>query len=208
MQENYPLIVRNNILPLSLANTLPEAFREWYFTDEVEDHEQADAECELCSKEELRYHFKIKNENTGHELWVGSKCILKFELLVYEDGKLLDEDKAKKKLANLTKKMQLDSCIKALEKLAASENNDILKGALEYYKREKHLTPKQAFVVFWRLQEKAIDHKPSFFKVHLKRDTHKKDLREMPTVRVHRFWTALTLAQRKMAEKMGHKPPS
>ena len=43
----YPQRVVDNILPLSQAGTLPEAFKEWSFTGETEDHEQAIEECEL-----------------------------------------------------------------------------------------------------------------------------------------------------------------
>lgn len=38
----YPQRVADNILPLSITGTLPDAFREWYFTAAVEDHEQAE----------------------------------------------------------------------------------------------------------------------------------------------------------------------
>ena len=205
--DSYPLRVRENILPLSLANNLPEAFGEWFFTERIHDHETPDADCELCNQEELRYHFQIKNEYTEKELWVGSSCILKFGLSVFDEGKLLDKKNTKKKLAALTKKMQLESCIKALETLADKEGGGILQGALDYYKREKRLTPKQAFVVFWRMQERGIDHCPSFFKIALRRDQHKYDLQKMSTYKVHKFWKALTPSQRKLAQARGHKPP-
>ena len=79
----YTLKVRQNILPLSVGSTLPEAFEEWSFTDVTEDHESAEEVCQLCDKEGLRYHFLIKNVLTGAHLWVGSHCILQFDLSVY-----------------------------------------------------------------------------------------------------------------------------
>jgi hypothetical protein len=78
---------------------------------------------------------------------------------------------------------------------------------LEYYKRHGTLTPKYANVVFWRLKTNGIDHQPSFFKVELKRQQHIDDLQSMPTGRVHRFWAALSPAQRKKAIALGHTPP-
>ena len=90
--------------------------------------------------------------------------------------------------------MQLNSCIRALEQLAAKKNNPILSGALDYYRRNKKLTPKYAAVGFWKLQAFRIDHHPSFFQVELRRDQHIEDLRAMPTRRVHRFWGALPVA--------------
>ena len=204
----YPRRVRDNILRLSVAGTLPEAFEEWSFADEVVDHEQPIETCELCEQQDLRYHFQIRNTFTGKTLWVGSHCILKFGLSVFESGERLSPSAAKKKLDRLTQKMRLDSCLHALEKLVQAESNDILAHALEYYEKNKALTPKFAFVVFWRLQRHGIDYSPSFFKIELRRSNHREDLRQMQTDRVHLIWAALSASQKKMAIAMGHGPPS
>lgn len=206
--STYPQRVADNILPLSISGTLPEAFKEWYFTDNIEDHEIANEDCELCDQEQLRYHFEIKNRHTSHHLWVGSSCILKFQVQVFDNGTLLDAKESKKKLNELKQKMRLDSCINALKRLANSESNDILSNALEFYLKNKYLTPKFAFVVFWRLSSNKIDHSPSFFKVSLKKDKYKRDLREMPQDRVHLIWPALSISQRKLAIQYGHTAPT
>ncbi len=124
--RNYPQRVRDNILPLSVGATLPEAFEEWSFTDRTVDHEDAIETCQLCDQEELRYHFEIKNALTHKSLWVGSQCILKFNLSVFEQGQLLLPTESKKKLNRLMQQMRLQSCINALQKLADSEKNEIL----------------------------------------------------------------------------------
>jgi len=206
--STYPQRVADNILPLSVAGTLPEAFKEWYFTENIEDHEIAEEDCELCDQEQLRYHFEIMNRHTNHRLWVGSSCILKFQVQVFGNGALLDQKGSAKKLEDLKKKMRLDSCIKALKKLAASENNDILSNALDFYLKNKYLTPKFAFVVFWRLNSNKIDYSPSFFKVSLKKDKYKTDLAQMPLDRVHMIWPALSSSQRKLAISYGHTSPN
>lgn len=205
--STYPQRVAENILPLSVAGALPEAFREWYFTEAVEDHEAAEETCQLCNQEELRYHFEIQNRHTNHRLWVGSSCILKFQLQVYEEGSLLSPERAKKKLDALRRKMRLDSCLRALRELAEKENSNILTNALDFYTKNKYLSPKFAFVVFWRLSANKIDHSPSFFKVSLKKDKYKRDLAQMETERVHMFWPALSSSQRKMAIHYGHHEP-
>lgn len=205
--RSYPQRVRRNILPLSVAESLPEAFEEWTFTDEIEDHEEPIETCQLCEQEQLRYHFKIRNALTAKVLWVGSQCILRFGLSVFEDGLKLSEKQAKKKLERLTQQMRLESCIKTLERLAEAEENDILNSALAYYDENKYLTPKQAFVVLWRLRENNIDHSPSFFKISLKRERYRDDLRDMKTSRVHVIWPALSSTQRRLAEELGHTAP-
>ena len=205
--QNYPQRVAENILPLSMSGSLPEAFKEWFFSDKIYDHEKAEEMCELCNQENVRYHFQIVNQHTKKTLWVGSSCILRFNLAVYDQGKILDEKNAKKKLNTLVTKMQMESCIKALEVLAKSENNDILKNALLFYKKYKNLTPKLAFVVFWKLKEKNIDHHPSFFKINLKKDQYKQDLRDMPIKRIHIIWPALSSSQKDIATRLGHHAP-
>ena len=181
--QTYSQRVRESILPLSVADTLPKAFEEWHFTENTADHEEPCETCKLCGKEGLRYHFEIANTYTGHTLQVGSHCILKFNVAVYEGGRKLSPKDAKKKLDRLIEQMRLEFCIKALEDLVWAGNSDslsdILENALEYYRKNKKLTPKQAFVVFWRLRQNRINHEPSFFKITLKK---------MRTWRTSRIW--------------------
>ena len=125
---SYLKIVSNNILPLSEAASLPHAFKEWRFTENTIDHLDAVETCRLCEKEGLRYHFEIANRLTQNVLMVGSHCILKFGVAVFEDGNLLSLPEAKKKLHRLTEQLRLDSCINALKNLASKENTGILKG--------------------------------------------------------------------------------
>lgn len=207
MRRNYPQRVRDNILPLSVGSSLPEAFEEWSFTERTVDHEAPIETCKLCEHEELRYHFEIQNALTKKTLWVGSQCILKFNLSVFEEGHRLSPSNAKKKLDRLMQQMRLKSCMAALEKLASSENNSILSSALSFYQKNKYLTPKYAFVVFWRLQHNKIDYTPSFFKINLKKSNYQQDLQEMNLSRVHIIWPALSSAQRTKAIAMGHKAP-
>ncbi len=204
----YPQRVRDNILPLSVADALPKAFEEWSFTEQTEDHGKPVETCQLCDQEDIRYHFEIRNSLTWRTLQVGSHCILKFGVSVFEGGRKLSASDARKKLNRLVQQMRLESCVQALEQLAKAENNDILTNALDYYRKNKYLTPKFAFVVLWRLKRNRIDHSPTFFKVNLQRDKFKRDLAQMKSSHVHTIWPALTSAQREMAKRHGHTPPS
>lgn len=205
--QYYSQRVRDSILPLSVGDTLPKAFEEWSVTEQVIDHETPQETCELCGQESLRYHFEIRNTLNRNTLWVGSQCILRFGLSVFENGRVLSPKDAKKKINRIMDQMRQDACIRALEKVAEAENNDILTNALKYFKKNKYLSPKQAFVVLWRLNRHRIDHSPSFFKIDLKHDKFKAQLLEMELGRVHVIWPALSSSQREMATRYGHTAP-
>lgn len=204
---NYAKRVAQNVLPLSTARDLKTAIREWHFTGRTVDHEIAEEQCQMCEQENVRYHFEILNEKTARRLMVGSKCILRFDVPVIESGRELGQNEKKKHLNMHMSRMRSESCMRALNRLVESENNEILSGALEYFKKHEKLSPKFAYVVFWRLNKNKIDHDPSFFPVSLKREQHQTDFRNMPTDRVHLIWPALSVAQRRMAIDFGHTEP-
>lgn len=206
--SNYPQRVRENILPLSIGTTLPEAFEERSFTERTIDHEHATETCQLCEQESIRYHFEIRSSLTQHALLVGSQCILKFRISIFENGRRLSEKDSRKKLDRLTQKMRLDACIRSLEKVASAEANPILSNALQYYRKNEYLSPKYAFVVLWQLKTNNIDHNPSFFKINLRLEKYKNDLRTMRLSHIHAIWPALSSSQREMAIRFGHKAPN
>lgn len=98
--DSFPRRVAENILPLSVAGTLPAAFREWHFTGQTVDHEIPEETCRLCDKERLRYHFEIRNDQTGYRLDVGSECILKFQVAISTGAANSDRTRRVKPLPN------------------------------------------------------------------------------------------------------------
>jgi hypothetical protein len=110
---------------------LPKAFEERRFTGRTHDHEESIETCKLCGQEGLRYHFEIQNDFNRRSLDVGSHCILQFNVAVYENGQRLSTRDAKRRLNKLMRKMRFDACIKALQRLARSEDSQILSGALD-----------------------------------------------------------------------------
>ncbi|MHB9027199.1 MAG: hypothetical protein ACYC9O_00370 [Candidatus Latescibacterota bacterium] len=205
--RRYSQKVREAILPLSVADSLPDAFGEWSVTGNIIDSGETVEPCRLCGQEERRYLFELRNAHTGKTLWADSRCVLKYGIPVLERGVRLAKARAKRKLDDLEQQTRVDSCLRALEKAAKDEENDILRDAVEYYRMNRFLTPRFAFVVFWKLKAHGIDHSPSFFRINVKKARYKRDLSEMETGRVHFFWEALTAGQKKLALAMGHLPP-
>ena len=101
----------------------------------------------------------------------------------------------------------MEACIKALEKVVVKEDNQILRGALDYYKKNSYLTPKYAFVVLWRLTANGVIYTPSFFKIRLNKTCFKNDLKNMSQHKINTLWPALSDSQRKLAVRLGHDSP-
>lgn len=207
MCKTFPERVKTRILPLSESGNIRLAIEEWQFTDRVHDNGHAVENCDFCGHESIRYQFEIENTHNGNRIWVGSSCILRFEIPVLYQGKRLDTTAAKKRMENLAFEVRRQSCISALEKLAHNESSDALHNALVQYKRRRTLTPRQTALIFWRLNVNQIDHCPSFFTVDLRKNRYKDDLKEMPRWKVHQIWPALSSSQRKIAQRLGHTPP-
>jgi len=89
------------------------------------------------------------------------------------------------------KKMQKDSCLAALQRLAAAKGSSILQLAQDYYRLHAMLSPKHAYSIFWRLRSHRIDHNPSVFNVNLKPAELQEELRGMVSGLVHTCWPAL-----------------
>jgi hypothetical protein len=81
MPESSLRKIENSILKVSQEDKeIEKARREWRFTGSFKDHQKPCTSCELCGNTGLRYHFRIVNQYTGEALWVGSQCILQFDL--------------------------------------------------------------------------------------------------------------------------------
>ncbi|OCQ70889.1 hypothetical protein AR465_19330 [Ralstonia solanacearum] len=127
---------------------------------------------------------------------------------MFENDQVLSPADAKRKIHRLLEQVRQQSCIRALEALAARENNRILSSALRYFSKHKFLSPKHASVVLWQLDKHKIDHNPSFFKVDLKHAHFKAQLEGMERWRIRVLWPALTSSQREIARRYGHSPPA
>lgn len=200
--------VRHNLLPLSVAQNLDDAFAEWFFTGHLKDWEDPIMSCEMCEHLQLRYHFRIKNKFTNHTLDVGSKCILKWGVVVRDsDGRILDVAGASQELNRAIQNLQMQKCLEALDKAAANDDNPMLQRALDFYREHGCLTPRFAYIVLWCLQTNKIDHTPASFKISLKLPGARHSLEGMPSTRLHLIWPALSLSQQTTATKLGHTAP-
>lgn len=55
-------------------------FKQWVYTGNFRDYGRPSAACEMCGNSGLRYHYLVAHRSTGEAIWVGSQCVLNFEL--------------------------------------------------------------------------------------------------------------------------------
>ena len=148
------------------------AFLEWSHSGTVKDLSPRQGTCELCGKYSLRYHFQIYNNQTKHELWVGSRCIDQFQVPVLDDhGQLLTGTDVRRRFSAGKRNARVENVLRAPEKLSKSEPK--LENALHYYRQHGRLTPNQMSLMKWRLTDNQIDFELKDFKISLRRSVHK-----------------------------------
>lgn len=196
-----------NLLPLSEEKeNFKLALKEWFYTGEIIDHETPIETCELCEKDELRYQFEIKN-NLNNKLWVGSKCIEKFDItIIDENGIEITENKEfylqkqarKKHIINVFSNLELT---KPNGKIKDKSKKELDIYCINKYNLEEKLDPKMLNYLFLRLDEEDIFYDKRFFSVSLKSEENKSKLLSLQRNQFDRIKKALNLSQRKFYEK-------
>lgn len=90
VRDRPPVGIRR-LLQLSEATTWEVAQTEWVLTGHEQREEQPDfiGHCELCRQPNVKALFELQNQVTGHVLWVGSECIIRWRVL-NGDGSIAD----------------------------------------------------------------------------------------------------------------------
>lgn len=141
---------QENLLLKSIENSdYLRAAKEWEFTGKVIDHEVTDRKCELCEGENLRYHFEIKNKGNNHELMVGSTCITKFDITVWDDqgNEVLGKSKKTTFLNKEIEKKKRELVLNALRGIwrkSKGSVKDEVESLGKIYKEGKALSPDHA----------------------------------------------------------------
>ncbi|MTI52163.1 MAG: hypothetical protein FH757_11090 [Alcanivorax sp.] len=191
-----------NILPLSEeASELATALREWAYTGDMYDLETPEETCELCEHPDIRYQFKIVNRHNGNELLVGSECINKFGIAATDElGNILDWEDSRRRvnrdrrfLVNEARKRRM---INTLVCLSSAEQGFDIDSFISYVTDRDAFTPNQLALLFWRLDHNQIDYVPSDFKIVIRRNREKAQLRQMADWKIKRLWRALSSSQR------------
>lgn len=192
-----------NLLPLSVEKeNFAVAIKEWFYTDELMEYEEADEICELCEKDGLRYHFQIKNE-IGNTLWIGSKCIEKFGITIYDGNGVEIIENKEAYLINQAKKKHVKDTLSKLSNVYAPGSiqghsfKELDNYCIDRHSFEEKFDAKMINYLFQRFENEKIRFRANCFKIDLRADESKKLLLNLKMIQYNRIKGALSLSQRK-----------
>lgn len=192
-----------NLLPLSFEKeNFTIAVKEWFYTDELMEYEEPEEICELCEKDGLRYHFQIKNE-IGNVLWVGSKCIEKFGITIFDENGVEITENKEAYLINQAKKKHIKEVVLRLgnvRPVGEKQGHSIEKldnYCIQNFYESGKFDAKMINYLFIRLEEERIRYRANCFKIDLRSDESKRKLLGLKMIQYKRIEGALSISQRK-----------
>ena len=178
------------------------ALREWRYDGDCQDYEEMIETCQMCEHPDLRYHFKIENDLTGFDLWVGSECITRFDIAAVDQhgdvvqgeaaARIVAADRAR--LQEAARRKRLLATLRELWMVDAAYRETIQEMA-GYVETRGAFTPKQMSLLAWRLKANKVKHAPRDFTVIMRRDREKDQVRQMDDWRFGQLAPYLSASQ-------------
>lgn len=178
------------------------AAKEWEFTGTVIDHLTSNHRCQLCEGENLRYHFEIKNKtNNECSLLVGSSCIKKFDITVFDEGgnEIFGSQKStflQKKIEQKKKQKMLEQ-VRSLWKVSTFEERNTIEYYVDEYKIKNGFSPDNLNELFSLMEKHKIDFAAVLFKVSLRCQSELNSLLNMSEQERSRMLPSLSVSQKK-----------
>ena len=191
-----------NLLPLSRERRdLAQALKEWRYAGNYHDLETPSADCELCDHPDIRYQFEIQNLLNDEALLIGSECINRFGIAATdEEGRTLDAVGTRRKVGQDRRKLVEDArhrrVVSALVALTHRDQDFDIRSFVDYLQTRGAFTPKQLSIVLWRLSKFRIAYNPKDFKLTIKRNREKTQLRNLKDWELERIRPCLSESQR------------
>lgn len=195
-----------NLLQFSIEKTdHVVAAKEWSFSGNVIDHCIANQTCQLCEGENLRYHFEIKNKYKDIVLLVGSSCIKKFDISVFDnDGNELfgvqKDSFLKKKIQEKKKEILLEQLRSLWSKSPPAEKEEI-EIYVSNYNRKNGFSPEEINFLFSKMDKHQIKYTDVLYKVSLRSQFELLSLANMPETEQKKILPCLSVSQKKRLSK-------
>ncbi len=190
-----------NLLPLSKEQSdFKVALKEWEHRGIAIDHLYPVETCQLCDHANLRYHFEIVNHETRATLQIGSSCIEKFGIRVYdEEGKKMESEAVGKQLREEINAKKEEIILEPLRKLwkAREDSQNKVQKYVQEYQEHGGFSPQNLAYLFKEMREEKISFVPHLYKITLRRRKDRDDLFRMPKEDKDFIWSSLSISQKK-----------
>ncbi len=204
MKDHWLKAAQVNLLPLSREQAdLERALEEWEHTGKIIDHGAAVEVCQLCDRQQLRYHFEISNRHTSKTIMVGSSCIKKFDITVFDDhGHKLEGEVREKWLKKAIAERQKEMMLEPLRELwsVAEEYRDIIERCVDGFESLNGCTPARLCFLFQQMRECGIKFNPQLYKVVLRSYADKMELVQLTSEEFALIWPSLSPQQKRRYE--------
>ena len=181
------------------------AAKEWRFSGNVIDHCIANQICQLCEGENLRYHFEINNKSKEMSLLVGSSCIKKFDISVFDNDGIelfgVQKDSfLKKKIQEKKNELLLEQLRSLWSKLPTGKKEEIA-FYVSNYKRKKGFSPEEIIFIFAQMNKHHIEYTDVLYKVSLRSQFELLSLANMSETDQEKILPCLSVPQKKRLSK-------
>jgi hypothetical protein len=184
------------------------ALDEWRYTGDAYAFDDTPATCELCEQRHNRFLFGIANRHNGNALLIGPECIGKFrlgagDLSAVNSSQTCVTRHTHALVTETNKRIQINTLVALAAADAAFDINSFLAPVFG----RAAFTPNQLALLLWRLHETGIDHSACAFKLILRRDSEREQLRAMEHWKIKKLWPCLSARQRSWVQKhSGYRP--
>ncbi len=193
--------VKARLLAIStLQDDFDTALSEWVHAGGFKDHGCPTATCDLCGHTKLRYHYLVANRETGEALWVGSQCIINFDVEVRDRlGRVVVRAGARQRvLDDHAEDVGIDQMLRPLVELydhLAPDKRRNLHWMTGRALERNGFAPLELVRIFQRLTEKRIAFEVECFRVCLRAKKDRQDLRGLSQLELDLIWPCLSAAQ-------------
>ena len=195
-----------NLLQFSVENNdHTVAAKEWRFSGNVIDHCVANQICQLCEGENLRYHFEISNKTKEVSLLVGSSCIKKFDISVYdhEGNELFGAQKdsfLKKKIQEKKQELLLEQ-LRLLWNKSSQDEREEIEFYVNDYKQKKGFSPEGINFIFSQMDKHHVEYTNVLYKISLRSQFELLSLVNMSATEQEKILPCLSVSQIKRLSK-------
>ena len=182
-------------------------FLAWKYTGRFKDNRVPQAVCDLCGNKGLRYQFLVVHAETGEALWVGSQCVLLFDVSLKYVRR--SQNQARKREQDEIKEIpeeQFNQIILELQAIyphLTDREQRRLRWAMGKFQRREAFSPGDLAWLFMRMAYLEIVPEFHCYPITLHTKQDRTEIRQMTLTELQLISACLTTEQRALCQEWG-----